>query len=54
MENGKRDGKGLWLATDGSSYEGEWKDGLPHGKGVITDKDGKKLETDYFQGEISK
>jgi hypothetical protein len=27
--------------TDGSSYEGEWRNNVPNGQGVYTYKDGK-------------
>jgi hypothetical protein len=29
--------------TNGSSYHGEWKNGLEHGSGVMTDAKGQKI-----------
>jgi len=31
---GRREGVGTYTEQDGSKYEGEWKDGKRHGKGV--------------------
>ena len=32
------------------AYEGEFKDGLPHGKGFITCKNGEKQESTWNMG----
>ena len=38
--------------SDGSSYEGDWKDGLWHGKGthIWPRSDGRKYEGDWIRG----
>ena len=33
-DDGVPHGFGIWTGDDGSSYEGEWKDGLRHGNGI--------------------
>lgn len=38
MVNGKRNGMGKMTYTDGSTYEGEWKDDNINGKGILTKK----------------
>ena len=30
------DGQGKYSYSDGASYEGEWKNGKRHGKGILT------------------
>ena len=37
---------------NGNKYEGEWKDGMMHGKGVLTDLDGNKYEGEWEKGEM--
>ena len=36
------DGHGKYFYSDGASYEGEWKNGKRHGKGLLTLSDGRK------------
>lgn len=36
----------------GGSYEGEIKNGIPHGKGIYTDPSGNKLEGYFDQGKV--
>ena len=31
-----REGKGVLVASDGSVYEGEWKDDCKHGRGCVS------------------
>ena len=40
--NGKREGQGISILNDGSSYEGEWKKNLPNGQGIM------KIPYDYY------
>ena len=32
-------------------YEGYWKDGKQHGKGVLIDKDKNRLEAEWIDGK---
>jgi len=34
-------------ATNGSEYEGDWKDGKKHGKGIITYKDRTRYDGEF-------
>jgi hypothetical protein len=49
FKNGKRDGKGAFIYSDGTKskgqkqYEGEWKEDKPSGKGTLTFFDGRKF-----------
>ena len=36
---------------DGSIYEGEFRDGVPHGQGGMTRKDGGRYEGEFRDGE---
>jgi hypothetical protein len=36
-----KEGFGIYTYSDGSRYEGEWSNGLQHGKGKIVDANGK-------------
>lgn len=47
-ERNERHGFGLYLVIYGGSYEGYWKNGFKHGKGVFKYKDGKNV---HYQGE---
>ena len=38
------DGFGLWVSTDGTTYEGEWSNGFMNGKGTFTWSDGKQKQ----------
>lgn len=53
-DNGWRIGKGKMKYSDGSYYEGEWKDNLRHGKGTLVFDDGAKyvgeFKNDYMNG----
>ncbi len=42
FQNDKANGHGVFFYKDGSKYEGEWKDGLKHGKGIDFYSNGKK------------
>jgi hypothetical protein len=35
---------------NGAIYKGETKDGLPHGRGVMTYKNGERYEGEFFEG----
>ena len=36
---------------DGSTYQGAWKNGLPHGKGVLIDTEGAVFEGTFVDGK---
>ena len=35
-----KDGQGVQEWSDGRKYDGAWEEGMQHGKGEMTDKDG--------------
>jgi len=43
-------GQGTYTHSDGSSYEGEWKDGKQDGQGTYTWSDGKKYVGEWKEG----
>jgi hypothetical protein len=43
----KAEGYGIAIWETGHRYEGQWFDGLKHGKGVYSYKNGEKYEGDY-------
>ena len=48
--NGKRNGFGLRVFTNGARYLGSWVDDIMHGHGVLTQADGGKYEGQFFNG----
>ncbi|MDC8002486.1 5'/3'-nucleotidase SurE [Aureisphaera galaxeae] len=51
VENGKFSGFGKWImASDGDTYEGEFKNGLPHGNGSYYNDDGDHYVGEYKEG----
>ena len=49
--NGKLEGKGKKIFEDNGYYEGEFKEGIYHGKGKIVDKNNEtKYEGDFVKG----
>ena len=47
MKFGLRDGQGVNIWSDGSRYNGEWKNDLRHGKGIMIRSDGDKYEGEW-------
>lgn len=43
---------GLIKFSDGESYKGGFKSGVPHGHGVYTWKDGQRYEGDFLNGNF--
>ena len=48
--NGKRDGYETGNLPVGFSFIGQWKDGIPHGFGKLTDKNGEISEGEFASG----
>jgi hypothetical protein len=46
-----RHGQGKSTTTDGSTYEGEWKDSMRHGQGKETYSNGNTHEGDWDNGK---
>lgn len=52
LRNGKQEGYGKLIYKDGTFYEGEWKDNIPHGKGAFYyPNKGYKFECTYVDGK---
>ena len=51
-EQGLLNGRGQWRHPDGRLFEGEWKDGIPHGEMKVLHPDGTRLTADYFLGVL--
>ena len=47
-KKGRKDGSGIIIWNDGSSYEGEFKKDLRHGTGLFTWSNGETYEGDYL------
>ena len=41
----------FFFAINNKKYEGFWKDGKQHGKGVVTNSLQKKIYMEYFEGK---
>jgi hypothetical protein len=61
FKNGKRDGKGTYMFSDGTKssgqkqYEGGWKEDIPSGKGTLTFYDGRKFVGEWkFETVVTK
>jgi hypothetical protein len=50
MRDGKMQGRGTYIAADGSRYEGDWSDGEKHGRGTSTWPTGGRYEGEYANG----
>lgn len=42
--------QGIYEFSDGTYYEGYWKDHRMHGEGLFIDKNGKKWEGEFVEG----
>ena len=47
---GKPHGTGKWVAQNGITYDGEWKEGMRHGYGVKTYISGNKYSGYWHNG----
>lgn len=45
--NGKKNGSGLQILTNGNIYQGQWVKGEKHGRGIYYDKSLNQ----YYEGE---
>ena len=53
--NNEYDGKGKYIDEKGYLYEGEFKNGLKHGKGILYYKNGNiKYEGEFSNGKFVK
>ena len=50
--NGCGDGKGTLLYPSGCSYEGQFKDEMPHGTGVLSYANGCRCEGEFAKGRM--
>ena len=50
-DSGLPHGKGMMTSPDGNSYDGDWKDGKKHGKGVFTFGEGSQWKGDKYDGD---
>jgi hypothetical protein len=53
MQNGKRNGFGLYVFSDASHYEGQWQDDQMHGRGRMEWTDGGWYNGDWHFGIMS-
>ena len=49
-KNDMKDGFGIFYSID-KRYEGTWKDGKQHGKGIIVHNNGKVIYIEYYEGK---
>ena len=52
LVNGKRNGSGILLYSNGDKYEGDWKNDKKHGIGVTISKYGGQFETKWLDGRL--
>lgn len=51
--NDRRHGQGKFTsAQDGKAYEGQWRDGMRHGTGVLALRDGDALRAQWENGQL--
>ncbi|SFT55872.1 4-amino-4-deoxy-L-arabinose transferase [Lishizhenia tianjinensis] len=50
-ENNKRSGQGKFIRTDGTVFEGQWKDGTLHGQAAFVTPQGEKYEGNFDKGK---
>lgn len=54
MEGDCDNGVGTGFTEEGKIYEGEWKDGYPHGKGTLIVSKGKVIVGEWAKGKLVK
>ena len=53
MERRQAERHGSVVHANGERYDGEWKNDLPNGEGILTRADGSKLEGDFLDGKLT-
>lgn len=51
MLDGKKNGKGIYIQTNGDRYEGDFVDDKRSGKGILTWTNGNRYEGDFVDGK---
>eukprot|EP00352_Strombidinopsis_acuminata_P000495 CAMPEP_0176338720 /NCGR_PEP_ID=MMETSP0126-20121128/177_1 /TAXON_ID=141414 ORGANISM="Strombidinopsis acuminatum, Strain SPMC142" /NCGR_SAMPLE_ID=MMETSP0126 /ASSEMBLY_ACC=CAM_ASM_000229 /LENGTH=54 /DNA_ID=CAMNT_0017681853 /DNA_START=509 /DNA_END=673 /DNA_ORIENTATION=- len=51
MKGTNKDGKGKMTWSDGSTYEGTWKNDAADGKGVMVHSTGEVYDGDWLKGK---
>lgn len=52
--NGRKEGKGKFIYPSGNYYEGDWLNGLQHGKGVLYGKNNHIIsEGVWIKGQLA-
>ena len=49
--DGKRDGRGTYIAASGERYDGSWKDNHRNGQGILVRTDGSRIEGQFRDGD---
>ena len=44
-KNGPLNGRGSFTLPNGTVFDGEWREGIPHGHMVVTSRDGTRITT---------
>ena len=52
MEGDCEEGIGIGFTAEGKIYQGQWKDGLPHGNGKLLISKGKYIEGFWEKGKL--
>ncbi len=54
LNGNRREGFGRYFWSEGEKlrYTGDWKIGVPHGKGTMYWRDGRQYEGDWFLGDM--
>ncbi len=52
MEGDCDNGIGTGFTEEGKIYEGEWKDGYPHGRGTLYIAGGKMITGEWVKGKL--
>ena len=54
MEGNCESGFGTGFTDEGKIFQGQWKDGVPHGKGKLQISRGKSVEGEWEHGNLVK
>jgi hypothetical protein len=53
FQNGRREGKGVWMYPNGAKYVGAFRDGKPSGRGAYSYPNGAKYVGDFRDGKFN-